>query len=356
MPKSIYRIIGLMSGTSLDGLDIACCYFEEKNGKWNYKIEAATTVKYTEEWNTKLTTIHTASAYEFALANTEYGYYLAEKVNEFIAANNITDIDFIASHGHTIFHQTDKNFTFQLGSGAAIAGRTGITTVCDFRSTDVALNGQGAPLVPIGDALLFPGYDYCLNLGGIANISYQNNGKRVAFDICPVNLVLNELAKTLGKNYDSEGELARSGSVNNNLLEKLNNLDFYKTTGAKSLGREWVEEVFFPVLNNFEISTHYKLNTVCEHIAIQIGKQVINKNADMLITGGGAYNSYLTERIQNHSAAKIVIPDNQTIEYKEALIFAFLGLLRVEQKINTLASVTGARTDSTGGAIYLGKI
>lgn len=348
-----------MSGTSLDGLDIAYCTFKQNDTNWNYKIETAVTYKYNEEWSKKLAAIHRASAYEFALANTEYGYYLAEKVNEFIAEKNITTIDLIASHGHTIFHQPEMNFTFQLGSGAAISGRTGITTVCDFRSLDVALNGQGAPLVPIGDALLFSRFDYCLNLGGIANISFpspqaEGAGVRLAFDICPVNLVLNTLAQTLGKSYDNEGDLARSGLLNNNLLEKLNNLDFYKTTGAKSLGREWVEEVFFPVLKSFEISIQDKLNTVCEHIALQITKHVNNSTAKMLITGGGAYNSYLTERIKFHAKTEIVIPDNQTIEYKEALIFAFLGLLRFEQKNNTLASVTGARTNSVGGAIYLG--
>lgn len=345
-----------MSGTSLDGLDIACCTFEQIGESWNYKIEEAITYKYKDEWSKKLASIHNASAYEFALANTDYGYYLAEKVNEFISEKSITTIDLIASHGHTIFHQPEKDFTFQLGSGAAIAGRTGITTVSDFRSLDVALNGQGAPLVPIGDALLFSEFNYCLNLGGIANISFDNTGKRVAFDICPVNLVLNQLAQTLGKIYDNEGELARSGSLNNNLLEKLNTLDFYKTAGAKSLGREWVEDIFFPVVNSFEISAQDKLNTVCEHIALQIAKHANNSTPKMLITGGGAYNNYLIERIKSHAQTEIVIPDNQTIEYKEALIFAFLGLLRFEQKNNTLASVTGAITNSVGGAIYLGKI
>jgi anhydro-N-acetylmuramic acid kinase len=356
MSKSTYRIIGLMSGTSLDGLDIACCTFEKKGESWNYTIEVATTYKYNDEWSRKLANIHNASAYEFALANTEYGYYLAEKVNEFISEKNISGIDLIASHGHTIFHQPQKNFTFQLGSGASIAGRTGITTVCDFRSLDVALNGQGAPLVPIGDALLFSGFEYCLNLGGIANISFDSNGKRVAFDICPVNLSLNKLAQALGKSFDSDGYFARSGSLNNNLLKGLNNLDFYKTTGAKSLGREWVEQIFFPILNSFEISSQNKLNTVCEHIALHIAKHAKSAASKMLVTGGGAYNSYLMERIKFHAQANVVIPDNQTIEYKEALIFAFLGLLRFEQKNNTLASVTGASTNSVGGAIYLGKI
>ncbi len=344
-----------MSGTSLDGLDIAFCIFEKKGEKWNYKIHSSETIKYPDEWNKKLSSIHTSSAYEFALANTEYGYFLGEKINEFIGEQNISGVDLIASHGHTIFHQPEKNFTFQLGSGAAIAGRTGISTVCDFRSLDVALNGQGAPLVPIGDALLFSEFDYCLNLGGIANISFEENGKRIAFDICPVNIVLNQLAQTLGKNYDNEGNLARSGSLNTNLLEKLNNLDYYTVSGAKSLGREWVDEVFFPVLKSFEISVQDKLNTICEHIGFQISKNANGTKSKMLITGGGAYNTYLVERIKFHSNTEIIIPDKQIIEFKEALIFAFLGLLRFEQKYNSLASVTGASADSIGGAVYLGK-
>jgi len=355
MSKSVYRIIGLMSGTSLDGLDIAYCLFNKTEKGWKYKITKADTYKYPEAWSRILSTIHLANASAFALANTEYGYFLAEKIKQFIARNKITDVDFIASHGHTIFHQPEKNFTFQLGSGAAIAGRTGITTISDFRSTDVALGGQGAPLVPIGDAMLFSEFDYCLNLGGIANISFDKKGKRVAYDICPVNLVLNHLAQTRGKKFDNEGKLARSGSLNKNLFEKLNSLDFYKLKGAKSLGREWVEEKFLCELNKFSISVPDKLNTVCEHIAFQISKQTEKKKNKMMITGGGAYNTYLAERIKAYTSAEIIIPDKQIIEYKEALIFAFLGLLRFEQKNNTLASVTGAKTDSIGGAIYLGE-
>lgn len=356
MPKSVYSILGLMSGTSLDGLDIAYCNFKRKKRGWAYEISIAKTFKYPEEWNKKLASIHQTNAQKFAFANTEYGYFIAEKVNQFISKNKIAKVDFIASHGHTIFHQPEKNFTFQLGSGAAIAGKTGITTISDFRSTDVAMDGQGAPLVPIGDAMLFHEFDYCLNLGGIANISFDKKGKRVAFDICPVNIVLNILANNLGKKFDNKGKLARSGNLNNEIFEKLNGLDFYNQKGSKSLGREWVEKVFLPKLNQFKISNEDKLSTICEHIAFQISKQIEKPKNKLLITGGGAYNNYLIERIKAHSSSEIIIPDAQTIEYKEALIFAFLGLLRFEERNNSLASVTGAKTNSTGGAIYLGKI
>lgn len=358
MPKSAYRIIGLMSGTSLDGLDIAYCIFEQNGDTWDYSIKAAQTVKYNEVWSKRLATLHNLSAYELALANTEFGYLLAEEINRFIAAKKIGAVDLIASHGHTIFHQPEKNFTYQLGSGAAIAGRTGITTVCDFRTTDIALGGQGAPLVPMGDALLFPEYDYCLNIGGIANISF-NAGKTGinyrAFDICPANMVLNELSKSIGKAYDEDGASAQSGNLNTQLLDELNNLGYYNTPGAKSLGREWVEATFFPVLNNFNIPVQDKLNTVCEHIAMQVTKHAGRKGSKMLVTGGGAYNKWLIQRLKHYCAAEIVIPANEIIEYKEALIFAFLGLLRFEQKNNSLASVTGASADNAGGAVYLGK-
>lgn len=349
MPKSAYRIIGLMSGTSLDGLDIACCYFRFENGKWNFEIEAAETIIYNDEWIEKLSSIHLSSAYNLALANTEYGYFLAGEIKRFIAKNNIAEIDLIASHGHTVFHQPEKKFTFQLGSGAAIAGRTGISTVSDFRSLDVALGGQGAPLVPVGDALLFPEYDYCLNLGGITNISMK--GK--AFDVCPCNMVLNHLARQTGKNYDQNGSIARSGKLSNNLLEKLNSLDYYTIKGAKSLGREWVENIFLPLMNEFDIDVNDKLHTVCEHIAQQVSRQV--NDGKILVSGGGAYNLFLLERMKYQCSAEIVIPGKKIIEYKEALIFAFLALLRLEHKTNVLASVTGASHDNTGGCLYLGK-
>lgn len=344
-----------MSGTSLDGLDVACCFFENKNDKWNYKIEAAKTYKYDETWSRKLSNLHLSSAHEITLENTEYGYFIGETVNHFISENNLKNADLIASHGHTIFHQPEKNFTYQLGSGAAIAGKTGITTVCDFRSLDMALNGQGAPLVPIGDALLFSEYDYCLNLGGIANISFDDQNKRIAFDICPANMVLNKLANDLGKQFDDEGTMARSGSLNNKLINTLNSLDFYKSVGAKSLGREWIEETFFPQLNQFNCSVKDKLKTICEHIAVQVSAVIKKENARMIITGGGAYNTYLVECIKKHTSAEVIIPEKQIVEYKEALIFAFLGLLRMEEEENTLASVTGAEANSIGGCVYLGK-
>lgn len=271
-------------------------------------------------------------------------------INQFTKAHNL-QAELVASHGHTIFHQPEKAFTFQLGHGASIAAETGITTVADFRSGDVALGGQGAPLVPVGDRLLFNDYNMCLNLGGFANISYEENHKRIAFDICPVNILLNDLAMRLGKQYDAGGALGRTGRVDDKLLSRLNHLDFYREKPPKSLGREWLDTYFIPLLDESTIPVKDKLHTLYEHIAIQIAG-VSKKNGRILITGGGTFNTFLLERIKEHIAVEMVIPADTIINYKEALIFAFLGLLRYLGEINCYASVTGAKRDSSTGVIY----
>jgi anhydro-N-acetylmuramic acid kinase len=344
-----YTVIGLMSGTSLDGLDIALCRFQ-KNGKWNFRILEAKTIPYSKTWKKKITQAPQLSAYNFLQLHKQYGKYLGDGVNKFLSHQKITP-DFIASHGHTIFHEPQQQFNFQLGDGAFIAATTGITTISDFRTLDIAFGGQGAPLVPIGDELLFGNYDYCLNLGGIANISFKKGKKRIAFDVCPANMVLNALAHQLNLSYDKDGKLARKGTLNKKLLDELNKLDYYSAPYPKSLGREWVETDFFPVLKRYHCSTEDKLATVCEHIAIQIGKNVAKKG-EILVTGGGAYNKFLISRIQHHIAGKIIIPGKAIIEFKEAIIFAFLGLLRWLGEPNVLTSVTGASKNLSCGIIH----
>jgi anhydro-N-acetylmuramic acid kinase len=257
----------------------------------------------------------------------------------------------IASHGHTIFHQPEKGFTFQLGNGASIAAETGIPTVADFRTGDVALGGQGAPLVPVGDKLLFSDYESCLNLGGFANISFDQHGKRIAFDICPVNFILNDLAQKSGWPYDTGGELGRSGNMNRELLEQLNQLAFYRQSPPKSLGREWMNHYFMPLMAADEIPLNDQLRTAYEHIAIQISN-ASPVHGKMLVTGGGAFNTFLIERLKHHLKCEIVIPHAEIIQFKEALVFAFLGLLRFMGEINCYASVTGARRDSSAGVTY----
>jgi len=341
-----------MSGTSLDGLDIAFCEFSTEKAKWTYKIHCAGTIRYTKEWRKRLSELDEASALEFVSADVEYGHLLGSLANDFIRNNNI-DADFIASHGHTVFHQPGKKITCQVGRGSAIAAETGLPVVCDFRSKDVALGGQGAPLVPAGDELLFHEFEFCLNIGGFANISYRAGGRRIAYDVCPANIVLNHLASLAGLEYDPDGRMASGGIVDKHLLDKLNLLPYYHQAFPKSLGKEWVVEHVFPLLNNSNLPSEALLATFCEHIAMQVAASAgQDKGAKMLITGGGAFNNFLVSRIRHYCCPGIIIPDALTINFKEALIFAFLGVLRRRNEINCYKSVTGASEDSSSGAIY----
>ena len=344
------KIIGLMSGTSLDGLDMCYVEFNYNNGKWDYKIGAAEAGEYPLEIKNKLANAQNMSALEYATFHSDYGLYIGRVVKAFIDKNNLQP-DYIASHGHTIFHQPSKRFTAQIGSGAGIAAESGIDTICDFRTTDVALYGQGAPLVPIGDRNLFAQYDYCLNMGGFSNISYNKEDQRVAYDISPVNYVLNHYTRSIGLEFDKDGEIARSGNISKELLNDLNNLDFYTKSGPKSLGREWVDDVVIPLIDSYNIAFEDKLCTFCEHVAYQIGSHI--KSGKVLLTGGGAFNLYLVERMRNLAPqCEYFVPDSMTINYKEALIFAFLGALYSMNMPNCLSSVTGATRDNIGGALY----
>ena len=355
MNKNSIQIIGLMSGTSLDGLDVAACEFSYSSQKWNYQILAAETYSYSDQWQQRLQTLDKQDAQTFVQTDIEYGHLLGTFVNRFMQEYSIKP-DYIASHGHTIFHQPNAGFTSQIGNGAALAATTGINAVCDFRSTDVALGGQGAPLVPIGDELLFSDYDYCLNIGGFSNISFDENGLRKAFDISPANMALNYFANKENQAFDKDGQLAKKGKIQKDLFEALNAIDFYNEFASKSLGKEWFETVFLPVISSFDYSNHDMLATITEHIAFQINRAIKEtKNKKMLMTGGGVKNTFLTERIASYlPEMELVIPDKLLIDYKEALIFAFLGCLRVENQINCLKTVTGGKRNHIAGAIYLG--
>jgi len=339
-----YRVLGVMSGTSLDGIDLAICTFT-KNPYWEFKIEKSKTLKYSSYWKKTLSKLHTKSKTIISATDIEYGKFLAETINIFIENEKI---DFISSHGHTISHQPENNYTLQIGNGKTIANITKIKTINNFRKLDVSLNGQGAPLVPIGDLHLFNDYKYCVNLGGFANISIKEKGNITAFDICPVNIVMNKVCEKLELEFDRNGDIAKKGILITELLEKLNHLSFYKQKPPKSLGREWVEKFINPLLlKNYK--TEDLLNTFCEHIAIQISKFLNNQSA--LFTGGGVFNSYLINRISHHSKSEIFIPSCEIINFKEALIFAFLGVLKLKNEINCLQSVTGSKQDNCGGEI-----
>ncbi len=338
-----------MSGTSLDGLDI--CYVSfEKDTSWKYNILHAETIPYSKKWEDQLRNAIYISVLELLELHSTYGFYLGEKVQEFISKFNITEIDLIASHGHTIFHQPQKKFTTQIGDGRAIKELTGISTVYDFRTQDVLKGGNGAPLVPIGDELLFTDYDACINLGGFSNISFKNNHERVAFDICPVNIVLNVFAQKLGKPFDDNGDFARQGNVNHQLLDHLNKIEFYDQKFPKSLGIEWVHENINPLL--IDLDPLNVLSTCTQHFADQIAK-VLNQFQlkKVLFTGGGAYSRFLIELIQAQTDTEIIISDKTLTNYKEALIFALMGVLRLRNEVNVLASATGSTENHCSGLL-----
>lgn len=349
-----FRVIGLMSGTSLDGLDMAYCTFYKKQDRWTFDFHLGDTISYSSEWKERLKGAMTLSGYDLNMLHVELGQLHGEWVNDFISKNNITEVDTICSHGHTIFHAPQQSLTLQVGSPPHIAAATGFPVVADFRTKDVALGGQGAPLVPIGDALLFSEYAACLNLGGIANISFQEVGQRNAGDLSICNILLNAIAAMQGKEYDEGGMIARKGKVIESLLAKWNAIPFYNEALPKSLGREFFEIFYKEDLLPNEHSVEDLMRTSGEHIAMQISGFVESKSiSQILVTGGGAFNDFLIERMRDLSSAEIHIPSPEVIQFKEAIIFGFLGALRLSGEVNTLRSVTGASKDSVGGAIWL---
>lgn len=359
MKGNKYHVIGVMSGTSLDGIDLADISLSYSEGGWNFNINFAETVPYSFYWKSELREAINYSEENLERLDFKYTEKLSEEISKFIRKHNVQEIDAICSHGHTILHQPERGFTYQIGNLPRLAKMLGQTVVCDFRVQDVALGGQGAPLVPIGDRLLFPEYDYCLNLGGFANCSFEKNGERIAFDICPVNIVLNRYAEKMGFDFDENGRLAASGKVDENLLQKLNALSFYTEKPPKSLGLEWVQNHIFPLLEASGSATENILRTFTEHIAVQLSNQFSDASAShrtsasVLITGGGAYNSFLIERLKNLASVEVFIPSSEIVEYKEALIFGLLGVLKLRGEVNCLASVTGAARDHCSGKVFL---
>ena len=415
----VYKVIGLMSGSSLDGLDLAYVHLQEKaaTGKgpksWEYTLVHTACYPYSEFWRQRLAGAPGLSALEYQLLHAEYGNYLGEQVLRFIEEFGLHfQVQLIASHGHTAFHLPARRMTAQLGDGAALAAVTRINVVSDLRSMDVALGGQGAPIVPIGERWLLPGYEFFLNLGGIANVSRHGMGAAgsgadaaasgramglagsgteaasgaagadgfVAFDVCPANRVLNSLAALEGRAFDEDGVLAASGRVDPGLLERLNALPYYSMPWPKSLANEFGTETVLPLVRAAGLSTTDALRTYVEHIAVQVGRAVkalrpgagadaaigAGAGADsepgassrLLATGGGAHNSFLISRLREELSSigvEIVVPNPQLADYKEALVMALIGVLRWREENNVLASVTGASRDSIGGGVYIGQ-
>jgi anhydro-N-acetylmuramic acid kinase len=368
--KEEFYAIGLMSGSSLDGLDICYIRFQVSGFRFEYEILQADCIEYTNEFRERLRNAPNLSAFEFAKLHTELGRYFGQLTSNFILDNKIKNLDFICSHGQTIFHQPNLGFTTQIGCGAQIAAQTNCKVICDLRTSDVANAGQGAPIVPVAERYLFSAYKVFLNIGGIANIAFHEDDKVKAYDVCAANTLLNEFAKQRGLPYDKDGNLARSGNVIQPLLDELNDIAFCKQLAPKSLGTEHIVNDWLPLFDKYENTIEDKLATAVEHIAMQIGKSTVHSaqsivgennsigglltvDSSLFITGGGAFNSFLVERIQHHTNIKIKVPDVLTIQYKEALAMAFIGLLRILEIPNCLASVTGAKKDVVGGAIYL---
>ena len=350
MNDDFFYVIGLMSGTSLDGLDIVYVKFQ-KSDYANFEILLAETISYSDIWKKRLQNAINLDKNGTYVLHNEYGVFLGIKTKEFISKNNIQKLDFIASHGHTVFHQPEKGITLQVGDGEEILKATNCTVVADFRTQDVQLGGQGAPLVPIGDRLLFSGYQACVNLGGFANISYERNDLRIAFDICPVNIVMNYYSNKMGLEYDDKGALASKGTIHQGLLKELNSLTFYSKKPPKSLGLEWVQQYVFPLVDKYKLDSHNILRTFLEHVAQQIS-QIIQPFDTILFTGGGVYNDFLIKRIEDIGKNNIIIPADHIINYKEALIFALLGLLKLQGQVNCLSSVTGAQKNHSSGKIF----
>lgn len=363
----VYRVLGLMSGSSLDGLDLALVEFQSVSGKWQFNLMAADCYPYSAAWVEQLKQAHQLSAREYLRLHADYGHYLAAQVKRFVEEHHLDfQVQLIASHGHTVFHEPDRKMTSQLGDGAALAGITGIHTVSDLRAMDVALGGQGAPVVPIGEMLLWPEYPYLLNLGGIANLSVHTNNQMLAFDVCPANRVLNMLAQQAGKSYDVDGDLARSGTCHPALLEQLNGLPYYRQEPPKSLANDFGTDVVYPLLQRYGLSVPDACRTYTEHIITQIvsalkrqARQLTGpERLRMLVTGGGAQNLFMAGLLRERLAEAGIdteVPDPLIINYKEAIVMSLMGLLRWREEVNVLASVTGASRNSIGGALWMGN-
>ncbi|WP_430399364.1 anhydro-N-acetylmuramic acid kinase [Flavobacterium sp.] len=355
MFKDSYQVVGVMSGTSLDGVDLVYVTLTYSD-KWEFKIHFSETIPYSDYWFNLLSSAVNLSKQELLDLNESYTEELARIISAFISKYSIVEIDAVSSHGHTVLHQPQKGFTLQIGNLEKLSTLLKQNVVCDFRVQDVEFGGQGAPLVPIGDRLLFSQYDYCLNLGGFSNISFEENSHRIAFDISPVNTLMNLYANKLGFAYDDRGNLARSGNLNFDLLTELNALPFYKLPYPKSLGIEFVNEIILPLISKYKISEIDLLRTFVEHVAFQISNSISRENTSLLVTGGGAYNDFLIERMKGYLPNIYVeVPGKITLEFKEALVFSLLGVLKLRNEINTLASVTGAEQDHSAGNIYYYK-
>ena len=337
--------LGLMSGTSLDGLDIARSQFERTtSGRILGELLAFESVPFPDDLAARLRALYTADAREWAACAAAFSTWCAEAV---LATGFTADV--IGFHGQTTFHEPASGFTAQLASGAHLYARTGMPVVCDFRSLDVALGGQGAPLVPVADALLFPEAEVAVNLGGIANLSERDS--RRAWDIVPCNLLLNRLAERVGEAFDRGGQRAARGQCIPELAAELAGIPYLDRSAPKSLGREDVEALWWPAIERFAgHAVDDLLATATADIARHVRTAIGARTA--LVTGGGAWNTALMDRIAEEPGLRMLPASREVVDGKEAHAFALLAWMRLHGLPNTWASVTGAQRDSCGGCIY----
>lgn len=354
MTKQYYKAIGLMSGSSLDGLDIVCVSFITNNGKWEFEI-LQTKVVSLNTWSNILPKANELSKRELNKISLLFGEFIGEETNQFIEENKIENIDIVVSHGHTIFHYPEKGITCQIGDGQTIANILKLPVINNLRQKDIDVGGQGAPIVPIGDLHLFSQYKFCLNIGGIANISVKQEDKIIAYDMAVANQILNYYSTILGATYDNNGNWAREGNVNLELLAELSELNFYQKEAPKSLDNGYKNQIT-KIIHFYNIPTKDILATFTQHLAEIIAKEAnkycTTSKDEMLITGGGAFNTYLVELIKNKFKGKVVVPDSSIIENKEALVMAFMGVLFLRNECNVLSSVTGAKQDTICGELH----
>ncbi|MGB0862924.1 MAG: anhydro-N-acetylmuramic acid kinase [Saprospiraceae bacterium] len=360
-----YKVIGLMSGSSLDGVDLAYCEFRLNDEAIDFDLLIAETIPFDEKWMGRLQHLPTQNALTFAKTHVYFGHYLGELLNDFIERCKI-EPDFIASHGHTIFHDPDRRFTTQIGEGGAMAAITKTTVISDFRTQDIAIDGEGTPIAPAADRYLFSEYDLMMNIGGIANITCNAKGKYIAFDTSAANQVLNVLASFKGLEYDKNGNLAAQGKVIPSILEQLESMEYFKQSYPKSIANSWVRDRILPIFIENEASIEDRLHTAVEHIATETAvaikgiftkEKLPKKEYQLLVTGGGALNGFLIKKIQEKLVplrVKVEVPAPEIIEYKEAILMGLMGVLRMEERVNCFSSVTGARRNTIGGAVYLG--
>jgi anhydro-N-acetylmuramic acid kinase len=366
----VYKAIGIMSGSSLDGLDIACTQFQETGGKWDFEILHAECLPYPTAWAERLSSATSLPALDYQLLHAEFGHYIGEQVNLFIDRFDLHHkVHLVSSHGHTTFHVPAKKMTAQLGDGAAIAAVTGLPVVSDLRAMDVAFGGQGAPIVPVGEKLLLNEYALLLNLGGIANVSARNQGEYIAFDICPANRIMNMIANRHNLEYDENGALAAKGNASPELLQQLDQLEYYGLPYPKSLANDFGTGTVLPLIDHYGLSLQDALRTCVEHICAQVSRSLRSLYdpqdvagmeiplRKMLVTGGGALNKFMISRLKDvlsGMGVEVVVPEKDLINYKEAVIMGLIGVLRWREEYNVLSSVTGASRNSIGGALWMG--